>query len=134
MTSHYLLSEEQYRYITSQKDITNPSEQRKRISNSIDDAFKTFDVILSSNTSCEFKDELFDDMKLKNFFEILIKYNPDGLISAESNKQKIARHMIFLGFLYFKYRYSKTNYLKKQIEDINSLLSELDFLADTELY
>ena len=80
MASHYLLSEEQYRYITSQKDITNPSEQKKRISNSINDAFKTFDVILSSNTSHEFVDELFDEKKLKNFFEILIKYNPDGLI------------------------------------------------------
>ena len=134
MTSHYLLSQEQYRYITSQTDITNPSEQRKRISNTIDNAFKTFDVILTSNTSHEFVDELFDNMKLKNFFESLIKYNPDGLISAESNKQKIARHMISLGFLYFQSRYSKTNYLKKQIEDINSLLSELDFLADTELY
>jgi len=81
MASHYLLSNEQYRYITSQKDIVNPSEQRRRISNTIDNAFKTFDVILTSfGAPKEFVDELFDNKKLKSFFEILIKYNSDNII------------------------------------------------------
>jgi len=60
---------------------------------------------------------------------MLIRYDPENMLAEEANKQKIAREMIQLGFYYFQGRYKETNYLKKQIDEINNLLSELDYLA-----
>jgi len=133
MKSHHLLSNDQHRYITSQKDVINPSEQRRRISSTIEQAFKTFDIILTNDgVPRTFVEELFNHERMRYFLDMLIRYDSESMIAEESNKQKIARDMIELGFRYFQSRYKQTNYLRKQIEDINSLLSELDFLSETQ--
>jgi len=133
MKSRHLLSNDQHTYITSQNDVINPSEQRRRISSTIEQAFNTFDIILTSDiVPRTFVEELFNHERMRPFLDILIRYEPQSMIAEEANKQKIARDMIQLGFRYFQSRYKKTSYLKKQIDEINSLLSELDFLSKVQ--
>jgi len=133
MISRHLLSNDQHRYLTSQKEVINPSEQRRRISNTIQQAFNTFDIILTSDFAPRtFVEELFNHERMKYFLDMLTRYDPDVMIAEEANKQRIAREMIRLGFAYFQSRYKQTNYLRKQIEEVNNLLSELDFLSKVQ--
>ena len=129
-----MLSNAQRDYITSQTEISNPSEQRKRISEKIDQCFNTFDVILTSQTpSQSFVDELFNDNRIHGFHTMLVRYDHENMLADEANKQRIARDMIQLGFAYFRDRYREVSHLKKQIDDIQSLLQELDFLSEQQI-
>ena len=133
MSSQHLLSNEQHRYLTSQDEITNPSEQRRRIAKTVQQAFKTFDIILISNSvPSTFVEELFNHERIQYFLDYLIRFEPENMLAEEANKQKIARDMIRYGFAYFQSRYKETNYLRKQIEQVNDLLSELDYLAQVQ--
>jgi len=106
--SHHLLSAAQYQYLTSQKPITNPSEQRKRISVTVEQAFNTFDMILTSQyVSQEFKDELFEEVKVRNLLSNFARYDKQNLPSEEANKQTICKLMVTMGLDYFKSRYKK---------------------------
>ena len=66
MKSHHLLSNDQYQYLTSQTDeVPNPSEQRSRISEKVEQIFSTLQIILNSNKIDQgFKDKLFDPSKV----------------------------------------------------------------------
>ncbi len=135
MESHQLLSSEQYSYITSQTEISNPSEQKKRISKKIDQAFKTFEIILKSkNLPQNFINEVFESDKIRLFLDRLMRYDGEDSFAEDDNKQTIAREMIRSGFSYFQSKYEKTNYLSSEIEKINNLLTEIDSFSQTEKY
>jgi len=135
MISHHLLSTAQYQYLTSQKSITNPSEQRKRISVTVEQAFNTFDIILTSQyVSQEFKDELFDETKVRNLLSNFARYDKQNLQSEEANKQTICKLMVTMGLDYFKSRYKKMQMIEKNIEQATSLLNVINFLSQEEVY
>ena len=134
MVSRHMLSKEQYQCITSQEVlVSNKSEQLKRISEKVDQAFKTFDIILISNGATqEYKDKLFDHEKIRYFLDGLIRYDSKNPLGYEINKQKIAKDVIKLGVDYFLDRYKQTHHLKKQIDEFQSLLQDIDFLAELQ--
>jgi len=125
----------QYQYLTSQKSITNPSEQRKRVSVTVEQAFNTFDIILTSQyVSQEFKDELFDETKVRNLLSNFARYDNQNLQSEEANKQTICKLMVTMGLDYFKSRYKKMQMVEKNIEQATSLLNVINFLSQEEVY
>jgi len=134
MKSHNLLSGEQYEYLTSQKSITNPSEQKKRISVTTEQAFKSFDIILTSQrVSQEFKDKLFSVEKLTSFLANFTRYNNLNSIQEEANNQEICKMIVKKGLLYFQDRYKGTELIKDNIKQANSLLNAITFLTSSEI-
>jgi len=135
MKSQHMLSSEQYLYITSQTDIINPSEQKKRISKKIDQAFETFKIILNSkDPPSNFINEVFESEKIRQFLDRLMRYDKEDSFAEDDNKQTIAREMIRNGFAYFQSKYDKASYLGGEIEKINSLLMEIESLSQSEKY
>jgi len=135
MKSQHMLSLDQYLYITSQTEITNPSEQKKRISKKIDQAFETFKIILNSkDPPLNFINEVFESEKIRQFLDRLMRYDKEDSFAEDDNKQTIAREMIRNGFAYFQSKYDKASYLGGEIEKINSLLMEIESLSQSEKY
>jgi len=136
MKSHHLLSNDQHEYLTSQNsEIPNPSEQRRRIAEKVEQAFKTFDMILTSQyVSQEFKDGLFEEAKVKNFLDNFTRFDKENLPSDETNKQAICKMMVTKGLEYFKSRYKKMQMIEKNIEQATSLLNVINFLSQEEVY
>jgi len=135
MKSQHMLSSEQYLYITSQTDIINPSEQKKRISKKIDQAFETFKIILNSkDPPSNLINEVFESEKIRQFLDRLMRYDKEDSFAEDDNKQTIAREMIRNGFAYFQSKYDKASYLGGEIEKINSLLMEIESLSQSEKY
>jgi len=131
MTSHELLSNDQYRYLTSQdSDITNPSEQRKRISKKVDQIFTTLQIILNSNSlEQDFKDEIFIPSKINYFISSLTTYDPENTIAEESNKLQISIDLMSKSLTYFKSRYKETKFISKEIDRFYELAEDLQDLA-----
>ena len=135
MKSHNLLSGKQYEYLTSQKSITNPSEQKKRISMTVEQSFNTFDIILTSqHIPQEFKDKLFEETKVKNFLKNFTRYDKLNLQSEESNKQSICKTMVTIGLDYFKSRYKKMQMVEKNIEQATNLLHFINSISQDEIH
>lgn len=136
MISRHLLSNDQHKYITSQNsEIPNPSEQRRRISEKVEQALNTFDIILTSQyVSQEYKDELFEETRIRNFLSNFARYDNQNLPSEESNKQSICKTMVSIGLDYFKSRYKKMKMVEKNIEQATSVLSLMSFLSQEEVY
>ena len=136
MISRHLLSNDQHKYITSQNsEIPNPSEQRRRISEKVEQALNTFDIILTSQyVSQEYKDELFEEARIRNFLSNFARYDNQNLPSEESNKQSICKTMVSIGLDYFKSRYKKMKMVEKNIEQVTSVLSLMSFLSQEEVY
>ncbi len=135
MKSRHLLSNDQYKHITSQNsEIPNPSEQKSRISEKVEQALNTFDIILTSQyVSQEYKDELFEETRVRNFLSNFARYDNQNLPSEESNKQAICKTMITMGLDYFKSRYKKMQMVEKSIEQATSVLSLISFLTQEEI-
>jgi len=136
MKSRHLLSNDQYEYITSQNSkIPNPSEQRSRISKKVEQALNTFDIILTSQyVSQEYKDELFEETRIRNFLSNFARYDNQNLLSEESNKQTICKTMVSMGLDYFKSRYKKMKMVEKNIEQATSVLSLMSLLSQEQVY
>ena len=136
MISRHLLSNDQHKYITSQNsEITNPSEQRRRISEKVEQALNTFDIILTSQyVSQKYKDELFEETRIGNFLSNFARYDNQNLPSEESNKQSICKIMVSIGLDYFKSRYKKMKMVEKNIEQATSVLSLMSLLSQEEVY
>jgi len=136
MISRHLLSNDQHKYITSQNsEIPNPSEQRRRISEKVEQALNTFDIILTSQyVSQEYKDELFEETRIRNFLSNFARYDNQNLPSEESNKQSICKTMVSIGLDYFKSRYKKMKMVEKNIEQATGVLSLMSFLSQEEVY
>jgi len=136
MKSHHLLSNDQHEYLTSQNgEIPNPSEQRKRIAEKVEQALSTFDIILTSQyVSQEFKDELFEETKVRNLLSNFARYDNENTPSEEANKQTICKTMVTMGLDYFKSRYKKMQIIDKNIEQATSLLSMINILSQEEVY
>src|SRR2546427_7090362 len=120
MESHPLLSNNQFLYITSQKDkLTkefNKSQDLSRLETKVKKCFEAFELIWNSDElSQKYKDKLFSDAQIGKFIGILTSYNHTNPVSSEVNKQRIAREMIHYGFAYFQRRYKTTQFLSNEI-------------------
>ena len=135
MISRHLLSNDQHKYITSQNsEIPNPSEQRRRISEKVEQALNTFDIILTSQyVPQKYKDELFEETRIRNFLSNFARYDNQNLPSEESNKQSICKTMVSMGLDYFKSRYKKMKMVEKNIEQATCILSLISFLSQEEI-
>ena len=135
MESRGLLSKEQYLYYTSRKaKITNLSQQKSRISKTVEQCFDTFKIILNSEKiNQEFKDNLFPSKKVWNFIELLTRYNSDNTTIQESNKQETITKLLDLGFTYLQRRYKKTLFISKQVKDFRQLLDTIVELTQAEI-
>ncbi len=134
MKSHHLLSNDQYEYLTSQtNDVPNPSEQRRRISEKVEQIFSTLQIILDSNKIDQvFKDKLFDPSKVSFFIESLTYYDPENTVAQESNKQKIIIDLMWKVLSYFQLRYKETKFISKEINRFYDLAKDLEDLARSE--
>jgi len=134
MESRHLLSPNQYLYLISQTDQLssgfNKSQDLSRISKIVNRCFNTFDIILKSKEiSQDFKDKLFDSVKVNDFFRSLTKYDETNSMKDELNKQEIVRSVMNIGAKYYQEKYKPTKFISKEIEKILDLLSELDSIA-----
>jgi len=134
MKSQHLLSNDQHEYLTSQdSQAPNPSEQRRRISEKVDQIFKTLEIILRSNNIDQvFKDKIFIPHKVSYFIDSLTRYDPENTILQESNKQKIIIDLMGKVLLYFKSRYKETKFISKEMERFEELASDLQELTRRE--
>jgi len=135
MVSRGLLSKEQYLYYISQKnEISNLSQQKSRISKTVEQCFDTFKIILNSDKiSQEFKDNLFPSNEVGMFIDLLTHYDPDNTTSQESNKQKIITKLLECGFTYLQRRYKKTQLISKEIKNFKDLLEDILELTQSEI-
>jgi len=134
MKSHHLLSPDQHQYLTSQIDISNPSEQRGRIEEKVNQAFETFDIIWYSDIiTQDYKDKLFSVEKLTNFLSDFTRYDNQNSALEEENKQEICKKMVEMGLSYFQSRYKGMEMIKDNIKQANSLLNAITFLTSSEI-
>ncbi len=134
MKSHHLLSNDQHLYLTSQTDVPNPSEQRGRIEEKVNQAFATFDIILFSDIiTQDYKDKLFSVEKLTTFLDDFTRYDNQNLEQQEANKQEICKMMVKKGLSYFQDRYKGMELIKDNLKQANSLLSAIAFLTSSDI-
>ena len=128
MASRHTLSDDQHEYLTSQDSkVPNPSEQRRRISEKVDQIFSTLGIILDSNSIDQsFKDKLFTPDKVSYFIDSLTLYNPENTIVQESNKQKIIIDMLHKVLAYLQSRYKETAFISKEIDKFRDLAKDLE--------
>ena len=131
MISHHLLSNDQFQYLTSQNSkISNPSEQRKRISEKVDQIFETLKIILKSkNITQEFKDNLFVPHKISYFINSLTQYDSENTNAQESNKQQIIIDLMQKVMAYYQSRYKETRFISRRMNEINELAQDLEDLS-----
>jgi len=136
MISQDLLSNDQRKVITSQtEEIPNPSEQRKRIAEKVEHAFNLFDLILKSPiVSQKYKDDQFEESKVRTFLSNFARYDNQNLPSEEANKQRICKLMVSMGLDYFKSRYKKMQLIAKNVDQATSLLNAIDLISQETMY
>ena len=135
MVSHHLLSDVQYRYITSQKGfkVKNPSGERGRMASKVKKMFKTMKIILDSKElSQDFKDSTFKPLEVRVLIDSLTRHNPQNHITDEANKQTIILHMIEQVLAYYRSRYQDDKILIKEIMKFQELAQDLQERAKTE--
>ena len=134
MKSQHLLSNDQHQYLTSQTDVPNPSEQRGRIEEKVNQAFATFDIIWYSDIiTQDYKDKLFSVEKLMNFLDDFTRYDNQNNKIEEQNKQEICKMMVEKGLSYFQDRYKGMELIKDNLKQANSLLNAITFLTSSEI-
>lgn len=134
MESHTVLSNNQFFYITSQKEKLskefNKSQDLKRLEKKIEKCFKEFDLIIqSAELSQEYKDRLFSLSRINQFLTKLTEYEPSNPIELEQVKQDIAGRLIDLGVRYFESRYHEYQFILKHVTEFQGLVHNLRTLA-----
>jgi len=134
MESHDLLSNAQRIYLTSQdSEITNLSEQKKRIIEKVDQIFKTMQIILDSKKiEQEFKDSLFTPQKVAVFIDRLTQYDPESTATQESNKQAIMIDLMNKSLTYFQSRYKEV-FIKKEIKIFEQFAKDIVELTEHKI-
>ena len=135
MVSHHLLSDIQYRYITSQKGfkVKNPSEERNRMALKVRKMFKTMKIILDSKIlSQDFKDSAFKPLEVRVLIDSLTRHNPQNHIAEEVNKQAIILHMIEQVLAYYRSRYKDDKIIINKIMEFETLAKDLHERAKME--
>jgi len=134
MESHDVLSNAQRLYLTSQdSEITNLSEQKKRIAEKVDQIFKTMQIILDSkNLEQEFKDSLFTPQKVAIFIDRLTTYDPESTATQESNKQAIIINLMSQSLTYFQSRYKEV-FIKKEIKIFEQFAKDIVELTESKI-
>ena len=134
MESQDLLSNAQHLYLTSQdSEITNLSEQKKRIAEKVDQIFKTMQIILDTKKfDQEFKDSLFTPQKVAVFIDRLTQYDPESTTAQESNKQTIIIDLMEKSLLYFQSRYKEV-FIKKEIKIFEQFAKDIIEFTKSEI-
>ncbi len=134
MVSHHMLSNQQFKYITSQTDeITNLSQNQTRIAETVDKCLNTLSIILDSKKlDQEFKDLMFDPSKVSLFINSLTQNNPDNTNAQEVNKQAIILDLIQKVFSYYQSRYKNEKFMIKEIMKFHQLAQDLKEIAENE--
>lgn len=130
--SHIPLSKAQRAFLKSQKsNITNKSENLKRIEEKVQGSFEMFEQILKSNqVDQDYKDKLFPRSKISEFLKYLTYYAHSSN-ELEQNKLEIVNEMIKLGLLYYRLRFKKTRILRTKIGEFQDFISMLqEFTAE----
>ncbi|WP_415281114.1 hypothetical protein [Candidatus Nitrososphaera sp. FF02] len=92
--------------------------------------FKTLDIILDSRElDQDYRDKVFQGQKISSLLSRLARYDRGNSTSQEKNKQAIAYKMIEIGLQYFQDRYSQTKFLSSKIQELKSLLSDLQSIS-----
>jgi len=114
--SHYMLSDTQYNFLTSQNiHIKGISEQKSRIIEKADRMMNTLRIILNSkNIDQQFKDDVFPKHKITSLINNLIQYDADSTAKQESNKQAIVIDLMEQSLRYFQDRYKEV-FIKKEL-------------------
>jgi len=135
MESHDLLSNAQRIYLTSQNnEITNLSEQKKRIAEKVDQIFNTMQIILESkNIEQEFKDSLFTPQKVAIFIDRLTSYDPESTATQESNKQAIIIDLMEQSLSYFQSRYKEIKFIKKEINNFEQFAKDIIEFTESKI-
>jgi len=135
MIKQDLLSNVQRLYYTSQIDeISNLSQEKSRISDSIEQSFNTFKIMLNSDRAIqEYRDKLFPSKEVGMFIDLLTHYDPDNTINQESNKQEIIIKLFGICLYYLKQRYKTTKLFSKQLNDFSRLLEDILELTQSEI-
>ena len=136
MKSHHLLSPQGYLYLTSQDKVSNPSEQRRRITEKVQQSFKTFDIILHSNKiDQEYTDKVFPEHTITWFLKNLTYFNSKNTAELEENKLHIAEQMIKWGLFYYRIRFRRFRFFNKKFEEFENLFTEYkNFIGDQVQY
>lgn len=131
-SSHNTLSKAQITFLKSQKsNITNKSENLKRIEGKVEGSFEMFDMILKSNQIDQnYKDKIFPRAQVSEFLKYLTYYAHNS-IELEQNKLEIVNEMIKLGLLYYRLRFKKTRILRSKIGEFQDFMTMLqEFTAE----
>ncbi|MCH9041106.1 MAG: hypothetical protein IIB80_02975 [Thaumarchaeota archaeon] len=132
MISQHMLSNAQYKYLTSQDSkITNISEQRDRITEKADKMFNTFRIIINSkNIDQEFKDKIFPTHKVTAFISNLTEYDAESTASQEEIKQEILIDLMKQSLKYFQTRYTEV-FIKKEVKNFEQFAIDIvEFTRD----
>jgi len=134
MKSHHLLSLEQYLYLTSQEKVNNPSEQRRRIEEKVQQSFKTFEIILrSKKIDQKYIDKVFPEHNTTWFLRNLTYYKSQNTPEVEENKFHTAENMIKLGLFYYRIRFRKYHFIQKRLDEFEELLTEYRYFISQQV-
>ena len=138
MKQRSTLSNEAYRYITSQHMLYNKKHVpmiRKRMKEHVGNIFTdTFSPILKSKeVTQEFKNELFNDERIEDFLSDLIGFDPEGSLKQEQNKQQIAFSMLRLATFYLGSRYKDTVFVEHKITEFKKLIEDLIEISQKQI-
>ncbi len=134
MVSRYMLSNDQVQYLTSQNaTITNLSQNKKRIAETVGKMFNTLSLILDSGKLDQnFKDMAFNPTRVSFLINSLTEHDPENPNYAEVNKQEIILHLIGSVLSYYRSRYQDNKIIIKEIEKFQTLANDLKEVAESE--
>ncbi len=129
-----MLSNEQFQYFSSQKDeITNLSENKKRVLEKVEQCLDTMITILDSKRiNQEEKDEAFNPSKVSLFINHLTQHDSENTNAQEVNKQAIILDLIDKVFSYYQSRYKNNKIIIKEINKFKQLAQDLKEVAENE--
>lgn len=137
MTSHSLLSPEAYFYVTSQTGKYNPKhtpELRRRMKTLFEGILvHTFEPVLQSNElSQDFKNELFDHERVKDFLMDLLVFDQENSTQEEQNKLFIIQDALNLSLTYLQQRFKEVSFVEDKINELKKLIDGLTELANKQ--
>ncbi len=132
--SHHMLSDAQYKLLTSQNsEITNASEQKIRIDEKADDMMNCLRIIARSQTvDQEFKDKVFSKDRITSLISNLTQYDTESTASQESNKQAIVLDLMEQCLRYFQDRYKEV-FIKKELKTFQQFAEDIKEFTEKQI-
>ncbi len=124
--SHRMLSENEYKVLTSQNmEIKGIPEYKSRIIEKADDMINCLRIIARSETfDQEFKDKVFPKVNLSGLINNLIQYDDESTAKQESNKQAIVLDLMQQSLRYFNDRYKEV-FIKKELKNFDQFSKDI---------